>query len=237
MTIVKKEIVEYDRRKSSVQLTCAEKRNPFKLSQQKTTAACGDRNKFFIVRLHFYVIVNRESTLQLTTMQRGKQIKRSYVVTRLGEIQHTALGNPLTKQRTRPDHRLTTRDVRSLLHSHSTSLLWKKRPRTPIFVTTSLCTLPIINIRCFILYSTHGTEDVAQMKNVQDETGGQWFRITNVDISGNFLVHATGRLPSEEFVEQRFLQDKVRDNSSRWTTLEIRWLSQHRLCMVVKWIS
>jgi hypothetical protein len=170
MTIVKKEIVEYDRRKSSVQLTCAEKRTPFKLSQQKTTAACGDINKFFIVRLHFYVIVNRESTLQLTTMQRGKQIKRSYVVTRLGEIQHTALGNPLTKQRTRPDHRLTTRDVRSLLHSHTTSLLWKKRPRTPIFVTTSLCTLRIINIRCFILYSTHGTEDVAQMKNVQDET-------------------------------------------------------------------
>ena len=59
---------------------------------------------------------------------------------------------------------------------------------------------------------------------------GQWFRIMNVDTSENFPVHGMRRRPSEEFAEQRFLQDKVWVTSSRWTTQKIRWLWLNRLC-------
>jgi hypothetical protein len=39
------------------------------LSEQNTSAACADRNKFFTTRYHLYaVIVNCESTLQQVTV-------------------------------------------------------------------------------------------------------------------------------------------------------------------------
>jgi len=121
-------------------------------------------------------MVSCEYTLQQVT-QRWRDDNSSRIrtlsLTEFGKIQRTALGDPTTKRRTRPDHRVTMRDVRSLLHSQTTSLLWEKRTRNPVIVTTSLCALPIINIRCFILYSPHGTEDTAGMKIVQDETQRQ----------------------------------------------------------------
>ena len=80
---------------------------------------------------------------------------------------------PWETRQTQPCHRVTTRDVRTLLHSHITSLLWKKRTEKLIIITPSLRTLPIVNIRCFILYSPHGTEDTAEKKNLQDETQRQ----------------------------------------------------------------
>ena len=53
----------------SVQKTLTEKRSQFKLSEQNTSAACADRNKFFTTRYHLYaVIVNCESTLQQVTV-------------------------------------------------------------------------------------------------------------------------------------------------------------------------
>ena len=80
------------------------------------------------------------------------QVIRTSSLTRLGEIQHTALGDTTTKRRTRPDHRVTTHDVKSHLHSHPTWLLEEKRKKNFITITTFLRTIPNMNILCFILY-------------------------------------------------------------------------------------
>jgi len=148
---------------------------------------------------------------------------RTSSLTRLGEIQHTALGDTTTKRRTRPDHRVTMLDVKSHLHLHPTWLLEEKRKKNFLIITTFLRTIPIINILCFILYShpwygTHCRNEECARGNTKDS---QRFRIKNVDTSGNILVHGMRHRPSEEFAEQSFLQDEIRATSSRCATQKI----------------
>ena len=159
---------------------------------------------------------------------------RTSSLTRLGEIQHAALGDTTTKQRTRPDHRVTTHDVKSHLHFHPTWLLEEKRKKN-IIITTFLRTIPIMNILCFILYpqpryGRHCRNEQCARGNTKDS---QWFRNKNVHTSGKFLVHGTRHQPSEEFAEQSFLQNEIRAASSRCATQRISrlWVNANHILL------
>jgi len=99
------------------------------------------------------------------------QVIRTSSLTRLGEIQHTALGDTATKRRTRPDHRVTTHDVKSHLHFNPTLLLEEKRTKNfiiiiiiIIIITTSLCTIRLLISFVLSFIHTHGTETLPQGK-------------------------------------------------------------------------
>jgi len=163
------------------------------------------------------------------------QVIRTSSLTRLGEIQHTALGDTTTKRRTWPDHRVTTHDIKSHLHLHPTLVLEEKRTKNFIIITTFFYTIPIINILCFILYShprdgRHCHNEERARGNTKDS---QWFRIKNVDTSVNIPVHGTRHRPSEEFAEQNFLQDEVRAASSRCATQKISrlWVNANHILL------
>jgi len=109
---------------------------------------------------------------------------RTSLLNRLGEIQHTALGDTTTKRRTGPDHRVTTHDVKSHLHLHRTWLLEEKRKKNFIIITTFLRTIPIMNILFYPLSTTTVRKTLPQMKSVQEET-----QKTVSDFASRTLTH------------------------------------------------
>ena len=166
MATVKKEVVEYARRKTAVYNKHSLKSEasfncPNRTLQLLAPTDTDSSPPDTISTTSKWTVNLRYNMSPYDAARKNRSTLRTWSLTALGDT---------TERRTRPDRRVTTRDVTSLLHSHTTSLLWKKRRRNPIIVTTSLCTLPILNIHCFILYSPHGTEDTAEVKNVPDET-------------------------------------------------------------------
>jgi len=163
------------------------------------------------------------------------QIIRTLSFTRLGEIQHTALGDTTTKRRTRPNHRVTTHDLKSLLHLYAT-LLFEENPNEKLYHYYNF-TLHYSDYyyHLFILtshprYGRHCRNEECARGNTKDS---QWFRMMNVDTSGNIPVHGTRHRPSEEFAEQMFLQDEVRAASSRCATQKISrlWVNANHILL------
>ena len=101
---------------------------------------------------------------------RTKQVIRTLSLTRLGEFQHTALGDTTTKWPKWPDHRVTTHDVNHICTYTQLGYLRKSERKTLLLLQLSFALFRLLV--SFVLSSihTHGMQDTAAMKSVQEET-------------------------------------------------------------------
>jgi len=112
------------------------------------------------------------------------QVIHTSSLTRLGEIHHTALGDTTTKRRTRPDHRVTTHDVNHTCTYTQLYYLRKSDRNTLLLLQLSFALFRLIISFLLSSIHTHGTEDIAAMKSVQEETQN-----TVSDFASRTLTH------------------------------------------------